>query len=288
LIGYAGRHERDGVSIPIDELSDVTRTAATRLHDEVVAIVGADVVAAWVDGGSTFADRPRNRTSDVDMVVVVDRVDVAERQSEVWRADLESRPARLVAAQGVLADQLGVDYDVEYLLESEMAGGALPSDAFSERRVRTMWPVVRAHWLAGQYVHLSGKRPEDLVVAPSRAELERALDREIEHLERHVHEGDAADPYEATYAVGNGCRVLFTLATGSPVISKRSAGDWGLAHLPEEWHPAIRAAGRAYDEEASPADRELLRDNMAPFVAMVRAHLPVTEPRPPGPPRWSS
>jgi hypothetical protein len=37
-----------------------------------------------------------------------------------------------------------------------------------------------------------------------------------EHLERHVHEGDAADPYEATYAIWNGCRVLHTLATGSP------------------------------------------------------------------------
>jgi len=182
------------VSIPVTDLADVTRVAGTRLQHEVHTVLGDDVLAVWVDGGSTFPDRPRHRTSDVDMCIVV---------------------------------------------------------------------------------------------APTRAELERALDRELEHLERHVYEGDAADPYEATYAVWNGCRILYTLATGSPVISMRSAGDWALVHLPEERHAAIRAAGRAYDDDASAADDALLARTMAPFVAMVRERLPVTGPRPPGPPRWS-
>ena len=113
------------------------------------------------------------------------------------------------------------------------------------------------------------------------------MDRELEHLERHVYEGDARDPYEATYAIWNGCRILYTLETGSPVVSKRAAGAWGLDHLPEQWHDAIRAADRAYDGKASPDDNELLRVAMPPFVEMVRQRLPITEPRPPGPPRWS-
>jgi hypothetical protein len=275
------------VSIPIHELSDVTRAASSRMHDAAVAVLGGDVVAVWVDGGSTFADRPRNRTSDVDMVVVVGCVDADERRPDSWRPDPASRPSRLGVAQDALAAELGVAYDVEYLVESEVGTGALPSEAFAVDRVRVMWPVVRAHWLAGQYVHLAGRRPEELVVAPTRAELVRALDREVEHLERHVYEGDAADPYEATYAVVNGCRVLYTLATGSPVISKRSAGEWGLDHLAEQWHPVLRAAGRAYDDEATAGDHDLLREAMAPFVAMVRTQVPVTGPRPPGPPRWS-
>src|SRR5262249_22479677 len=119
------------------------------------------------------------------------------------------------------------------------------------------------------------------------SELASSLDREVEHLERHVHDGDAADPYEATYAVWNGCRVLYTVATGSPVVSKRSAGAWGLEHLPARWHAAVPAAGRNYDRVADAHDVEVLRHDVPPFVAMVRAHVPITGPRPPGPPRWT-
>ena len=148
-----------------------------------------------------------------------------------------------------------------------------------ERFAHKAWP---------QYVHLHGRHAEELVVPPSEEDLRRSLSRELEHLERHVYEGDAADPYEATYAVWNGCRILHTLATGSPVVSKRSAGAWGLANLPERWHPAIHAAGRAYDGVATAEDNELLRETMPPFVEMVRERLPLTKPRPLGqPPRWS-
>ena len=63
---------------------------------------------------------------------------------------------------------------------------------------------------------------------------------------------------------------------------------WALEHLPERWHEAIRAAGRAYDAEATPRDAEVLRETMAGFVAMVRERLPPVDPRAPGePPRWS-
>jgi limonene-1,2-epoxide hydrolase len=47
-----------------------------------------------------------------------------------------------------------------------------------------------------------------------------------------------------TYGILNGCPSLRTLSTGSPVISKRSAGSWGLEHRPEGWHAAIHAAHR--------------------------------------------
>ncbi len=148
-----------------------------------------------------------------------------------------------------------------YLLADEVGGGRLPSGAFEKNQRVTGWAVYRAHWLAGQYVLLHGRPPEELITAPTTAELRRALDRELEHLERHVYEGDAADPYEATYAIFNGCRILRTLETGSPVISKRSAGEWGLANLPQRWHDAIRAAGRSYDGAATAEDNETLRDD---------------------------
>ena len=198
-----------------------------------------------------------------------------------------SRPSRIHAAQELIARETGVIFDAMYLLADEIGGGRLPSGAFEKKQRVNGWAVYRAHWLAGQYVLLQGWPPEDLVPAPTTAELRRALDRELEHLERHVYEGDAADPYEATYAIFNGCRILRTLETGSPVTSKRSAGDWGLENLPDRWHDAIHAAGRSYDGKATAADNETLRDAMPPFVAMVRERLPMTNPRRTGPPRWS-
>jgi hypothetical protein len=121
---------------------------------------------------------------------------------------------------------------------------------------------------------------------PTPRELRYALDRELEHLERHVAEGDADDPDEATYAIWNGARILYTLATGNPVVSKRSAGEWALSELPTRWHAAIRAAGRAYDGLGTAADREVLQAAMGPWVRMVRRRLPRAPGRTAGP-RWS-
>jgi hypothetical protein len=275
------------VSISLDELPPAAGQAGLRLRDAAIAILADDLVGMWVDGGTTFPDRPLV-PGDLDVCVVLTNVNPEERDPDIWHDDPRSRPAQLVAAQAVVGAEHGRTIDAHYLLVEEMGGHDRPRAAFFAARRHNTWPVVRAHWLAGQYVHLHGRRPEALVVAPRPADLRRALSREIEHLERHVYEGDAADPYEATYAIWNGCRVLSTLNTGSPVVSKRSAGAWALANLPEIWHPAVHAAGRAYDGIATADDNELLRVMMPPFVAMVREHLPYTTPRPPDHvPRWS-
>jgi hypothetical protein len=274
------------VSISLDELPPPAALAGVRLRDAAIEILADDLVGMWVDGGTTFPDRPLV-PGDLDVCVVLTNVTPEEREPRIWSNDPQSRPARLVAAERAVEGEYGRSVDADYLLTEEMSGHDRPRAAFFAARHHNRWPVVRAHWLAGQYVHLHGCRPEDVVVAPRQDDLRRALSREIEHLERHVYEGDAADPYEATFAIWNGCRVLYTLTTGSPVVSKRSAGAWALANLPERWHAAVHAAGRAYDGVATAEDNELLRVTMPPFVEMVRAHLPYTTPRPPGHiPRW--
>jgi hypothetical protein len=273
--------------LPTSALPPSALAAAEHLRDALLAILGEDLVAVWVDGGTTFADRPLV-TGDLDVAIVVTNLTDGERDPNRWQHDPASRPARVLAAHQAVEREHGFDIDANCLVVEEIGGHDRPAAAFVAGRHHNGWPVVRAHWLAGQYVHLHGRHPEDLVVAPTEQDLRRSLSRELEHLERHVHEGDAADPYEATYAIWNGCRILDTLATGSPVVSKRSAGAWGLANLPARWHPAIHAAGRAYDGVATPEDNELLRDTMPAFVAMVREQLPYAKPRPAGqPPRWS-
>jgi hypothetical protein len=77
---------------------------------------------------------------------------------------------------------------------------------------------------------------------------------------------------------------LYAIETGDVAISKRAGAMWALERLPERWHEAIRAAARAYDAEARARDAEVLRETMAPFVAMVRQHLPLVDARGPGEP----
>jgi hypothetical protein len=262
------------MSFTLDEIPEVARIAWVRLRDELHAILGSNLVALWAHGGTTFPDRPR-RPGDLDAHVVVDRsLDEATSQS------IQDAHERIGAEHGV-------DWDTWYVLAADARRPQSPPHAFLAGRRDTAWALHRAHWLAGRYVHLYGQEPDTIVPAPTWAELDVDLRRELEHLERHVDEGDN-DPYEATYAIFNASRILYAVETGNVVISKRSAGAWALEHLPRRWHAAIHAAGRAYDAQATPEDAEVLSTAMAPFVAMVRTRLPtLDEPSAEAPPRWS-
>jgi aminoglycoside adenylyltransferase-like protein len=274
------------MTVSIMDIPTVAAAASLRLRDELLPILGDDIVGMWLHGGTTFADRPA-RPGDLDVCLVIRRATPDERRPRLWQADPASRPSRISAIEQSIAREYGVAFDALYLIADEVRSGKLPSQAFRRSRRETSWPVFREHWLYGQYVHLHGRAPEELIVSPTRAELFRALDREVEHLERHVLEGDAANPFEATYAILNGCRILHTLETGSPVISKRSAGTWGLARLAERWREPIRTAIRSYDASGDAEGNELLRVTMAPFVEEVRKRLPNQRSRRDKVPRWS-
>ena len=128
----------------------------------------------------------------------------------MWRRDSASRPSRVYATSESIAREFDVIFDAMFLVADEVGSGRLPSSAFEKSERVNDWAVCRAHWLAGQYVLLHGRSPEELVAPPTSAELNRDLDRELEHLERHVYEGDAADQFEATYTIFNGCQILRT------------------------------------------------------------------------------
>lgn len=260
------------MSVPFEQLPEAARTAWERLRDELVPILGDDLVAIWAHGGTVAVEGPP-RSADLDTYVIVRRpIDASTGQA-------------IEGIHDAIAADTGLDVDAWYVLEDDARGPEAPRHAYRSDRRDTTWAVNRAHWLAGRYAHVHGREPADVVLAPTWSELEVELDREIEHLERHVAEGDT-HASEATYAILNGSRILRTLATRDPAISKRSAGEWALERLPVRWHPVLRAAGRAYDGQASSEDTELLATEMGQFVAMVRERLPsaiATE----GHPRWS-
>ena len=158
------------------------------------------------------------------------------------RAGPTRRPAGAIeAAQDAIASRLGVEFDAWYVLADDARGTDPPHHAWRDERRDTSWAVNRAHWLAGRYANFHGPEPAELVKVPTWEELEGDLDRELEHMERHVVEGDT-DPYEATYAFLNGSRILHSVETQNVAISKRAAGTWALEHLPDRWHPALTAA----------------------------------------------
>jgi hypothetical protein len=262
------------VSISLEQLPDVPRIAWTRLRDALEAILGDDLVATWAHGGTIAIDGPP-RSGDLDTYVVV-------------RRPPDERTVQAIEeAHAAIARQAGIEWDAWYVLEEAARRPEAPRHAYRDDRRDTSWAINRAHWLAGRYVHLYGREPAEVVQPPTWSELEVDLDRELEHIERHVAEGDT-DTYEATYAILNGSRILRAIETADVAISKRAAGHWALEHLPDRWHAVVQAAGRAYDGTATAADADLLASKMAPFVAMVREGLPSATPRPDDAlPRWS-
>lgn len=225
--------------------------------------LGDDLTALWGYGGTIFPDRSRP-LGDLDTFAVLERVPDERTRGELERVESE------------IAGEHGIDWDIWYVRVADAERSESPPHALDPGRRLTSWAIDRAHWHAGWYVNLSGRAPEGLVPAPTWSEIESALSQELEHLELHVEEGDD-DPFEATYAILNGSRILYAIETGDVAISKRSGGRWALQHLPERWHEAIRAAGRAYDGEATPPGVEVLREDMASFVAMVRERLPLPD-----------
>ena len=260
--------------IPLGSIPARPRAAWCSLCDELRDVLGDDLVAMWAFGGTTSVDDPAH-PGDLDTYVL-----------------LRARPAddtmrRLEAAEDRVGAVHGVEWDSWYVLADDARGTDPPRHAWREDRRDTAWALNRAHFLAGRYAGLHGPDPATVVPPPSQHEIETDLSRELEHIERHVLEGDT-DPYEATYALLNGSRRLHSVETGDPAISKRAAGAWGLEHLPTRWHPALRAALRNYVGQPTPEDVNLLAAAMGPFVAFVRERLPLPEDRPADePPRWS-
>ncbi|MGH2377224.1 MAG: aminoglycoside adenylyltransferase domain-containing protein [Candidatus Limnocylindria bacterium] len=253
------------MSVPVADLPTTALLAWIRLRDGLRLVLGDDLVALWGYGARALPDPPL-RLGDVDAFAVL------------RRAPTQRRARQIRSAHETITRELETDLDVGYIVARDAAHRDPPHDVLRADRRYETWALHRAHWLAGRYVLLHGKTPDEVVSPTTWAELERALRLELEHLERHVAAGDD-DLYETSYAILNGSRILYSLANRDVVTSKRAAGGWALEHLPARWRGAIRAATRAYDGEATARDLRALRAAMAPFVAMVREQAAAPEPR---------
>lgn len=265
------------MTVRLHDLPSAAASAWLELREELEWILGDDLIAMWGWGSTVHPDRPRI-PSDLDTQLVVARA----LDEHAWD--------QIQHALATSARNHDVQWDVGCTLAADVGGRSLPRSPYvgdAPDRRDVMWAVNRAHWLAGGYVSLLGPPPEELVSSPTWHELEYALGRELEHLERHVIDGPH-DAYEGRCAVFNGSRVLNAYETHDTTLTKRAGGIWALANLPERWHDAIDIANRSYDAEATDTETAVLVAAMAPFVAMVRERVPELHDREPGaPPRWS-
>ena len=134
----------------------------------------------WAYGGTVAVEGPP-RAADLDTYVVVRRP-IDEPTAEA-----------IEGVQAIIGEHMGVEWDAWYVLEDDARRPGSPRHAWREDRLDTSWAINRAHWLAGRYVLLYGREPAEIVPPPAWPELEVDLDRELEHLEAHVAEGDT-DP----------------------------------------------------------------------------------------------
>lgn len=257
----------------MEQLPEGPRAAWLALRDELLRILGEDLVAVWAEGGLMGVDDPPH-DADLDTSIIL------------ARPPDEATARAVEEAHDAITRDHGVVWDASYVLADDARRADPPHHAFYPERRDTSWAIRRAHWLAGRYANLHGPDPTDLVPAPTWAELESELSRELEHIERHVVEGDT-DPYEATYALLNGSRILHALESHEVAMTKRAGGAWALDSLPERWHPALNAALRTYDGHPAEADAALLAAEMPRFVEFVREYLPDPTRLEGSLPRWS-
>lgn len=260
--------------IKLNQIAPPARFAWAALRDELQSILADDLVAMWAFGGTTSVVDPAH-AGDLDTYIVL------RGQPD------ETAARRIEEAESRIARKHGVEWDNWYIGADDARAADPPRHAWHKERRDTSWALNRSHWLAGRYVLLQGTAPDAIVARPSWDEIESELSRELEHIERHVVEGDT-DAFEATYGILNGSRILHALETHSAAISKRAAGSWALDHLPARWHPAISAAIASYEGRATDDGVALLAIEMEPFVAFVRERLSYADDRPPdATPRWS-
>lgn len=240
-------------------LPSSARDACIELREGLESLLGEDLVALWAYGAATFADRP-NRLGDVDTYGI-----------------LASRPTQETAVaidrlHAVSAEAARIEWDSWYVLEANARFSQPPTHAFRSDLVDQSWALHRAHWLAGQYVGLSGRSPRRIVQSPTWPELREGLDGEFLFMERLLAE-DRDEAGESAFLTWNACRIIYSLETRNVVVSKKAAAGWALEHLPGKWHKAIRAAGRVYDGVADGEDEAVLRAQRSEIVDAARERL---------------
>lgn len=239
--------------IGLAELPPRVAAAADRLLGGARAIFGDELVALYLYGSTVAPDAPA-RPADLDAHAIVARPPTDE----------EARRVREL--QESIERASGLEPDVWWILLEDARRPEQPRHLLMPTERDTAWALRRASLLAGRCVILHGHDPTAILPPPRREEIEEALADELRCSEEFL-----PDERAWRYCMWGCCRIVYSIETGDVAVSKRAAAAWALETMPEQWHEAIRAAGRAYDGTGQPGDRELLGGSVGPFLRYCRA-----------------
>lgn len=215
------------------------RAALDAFREGARAAFGTNLFALYIYGALTFPE--------TEGIVDLDYHLILERQPDAGQVQ---RYVELCATLEREHSPWADDLD-GWLIVRERAGTSNPPEHVLHPGARDgAWALHRAHWLAGRCLVLHGPMPAEVVTRPTWEELEADLWGELEFARQ--------SPTDA-FAVLNCCRVLHSFLTRNVVVSKFASAYWGLAELPPEFRPTLRAALAVYRRKATAGDTATLQ-----------------------------
>jgi len=220
----------------------------------VRSVLQEKLYAVYIYGAVTFPET--KHTGDVDFHAVL-----VAPPTEEERANLLQLHARLERE----VPPVGTDLDGYYVLLDDARRAGRPRHLLFPEIVDESWALHRAHMLAGRVAVLHGPDPRTIFASPTRAELDEALDGEIDYVKRHL-----AD-YPG-YCVLNLCRLLYSWETGDVVTSKAAATAWALERFPA-WRELIALGSLAYAKQATAAGLLALANGLPTFASFAQGEI---------------
>jgi hypothetical protein len=229
------------------DIPDQLQGFCSAFLDGLETVLGHKLFAVYLYGAWAFPESKAK--GDIDLQVILREPLSEEEMSGI--ADLHGTIARGFPAL------VGEGPDAYYILLDEVRGTTPPRHQLSEDVVDNSWALHRAHLRAGRCVVLTGPDPRELYPEPSWAELDDALQGELDYVARHLAEYPA-------YCVLNLCRLAYSYQTGDVVVSKYASALWARDMFPDK-ASCIEAAMRLYEGAATGVEASLVESEASSF-----------------------
>jgi hypothetical protein len=220
-------------------MKEQVKSIAAEFARGLRSILKKKLYGAYIFGAAAFPDDVP--TGDIDFHVIL-----AAQLTENERSQLYKLHDDLAAKYPPLA----VDMDGYYIILEDARGSEPPQSQMWQRAVDKSWALHRQHIRAGRYIKLHGPDPKEIYRPATWAEIERALEAELEYADRYLEEY----PH---YSLLQFFRLAYTYENRDPVISKAQAARWAQDTFPR-WMRHIELARKAYAGQATEKDKEFL------------------------------
>jgi hypothetical protein len=222
--------------------------------DGLQRILGDKLHGVYIYGAAAFPDS--SPIGDIDFHVIL-----KSELTEGERSELETLHRSLAEN----FPPLGGEMDGYYILLDDARRETPPRSRMWHRATDDSWALHREHIRAGRRIVLHGPDPAGIYPPASWQEIERALYRELDYVEEHLHE-------YPDYCILNLCRLIYSFETKDVVASKAQAAEWARAALPE-WTRHIERAKKSYAGRATPEDRHFMLAEVEPFFEYARERI---------------